>query len=351
MRLRLLTLILCLALVACSPSKNAPADEHPCGLDEDRQANGVNFHGVQHEGPVYTTAAALILPDPQPYLPADETVQLALQDPTLIGGVPAEIGEWPASVYAHTTNSACSSTIIGERVLLSAGHCMANGSTVSFTAGANKYKAVCEHHPEYKKNPTADWALCEIDRPVTGVTFERVARNLNVRVGDQVRLTGYGCVRPGGGGGNDGIFRIGLAKVTSIPTGKNFDVVTLGGAALCFGDSGGAAYFEYSDGRREIFGVNSRGNIKNVSYLPAVASSTMQDFMHSWVSRTGTAICGLTEGARACRDDKPEPPPSPKYDFKIRSKGACLIGKMNPGYESKKDSLVSWLVSGLAKFF
>lgn len=284
-------------------------------------------------------------------LGAEETVQLAIMDPTLIGGAPAEIEDWPASVYARAGGSSCSSTIVGERVLLSAAHCMSNGGEVSFTSGANKYSGVCTHHPSYRKNQTADIALCLIDRPVTGVTFERMSQNMQVRVGDTLRLTGYGCVRPGGGGGNDGIFRIGEAEVTSIPTTSNFDIVTRGGAAICFGDSGGAAYVEHQDGKREIVGINSRGNIKNTSYLPAVASPVMQEFILDWSSKQGVHICGLSGLARACRDDEPPPPPEPLYDFEIASKGACVWGKMNPGFEKTKDSLVERLKGVLLSFW
>ena len=273
------------------------------------------------------------------YLPSNETVQEMIQDETLIGGVPADITLWPASVYsANASGGACSSTLIGDRVLLSACHCMANGAVVSFSAGANKYTARCEHHSEYKGNKTADWALCLVDRPVTGVTYERLATQQSIRIGDKVRLSGYGCTRAGGGGGNDGIFRIGIAEVSSIPSGKNYDVVTKGGAALCFGDSGGAAYAEYADGSREVFGVNSRGNIKNISYLPSVANPTMQAFAKDFASKHGVGICGLTPRAMACRDEK-QPLPPIGADFEIRSQMGCARVKLNPGYESKKETL------------
>jgi hypothetical protein len=276
------------------------------------------------------------------YIPSDETVQKMIQDETLIGGVPADITLWPASVYmSNEDGAACSSTLIGDRVLLSASHCVKQGGVIEFTAGANKYSARCEQHPEYKGNTTADWALCLIDRPVTGITFERLATMQGIRVGDKVRLTGYGCTRAGGGGGNDGIFRIGIAEVTSTPNGKNYDVVTKGGAALCFGDSGGAAYVEFKDGSREVFGVNSRGNIKNISYLPSVANGTMQSFAKDFASKHGVQICGITPRATACRDEKE--PVTPSYDFEIPSQLGCLRGKVNPGQESKKESWIQRL--------
>lgn len=340
--------LFCVFIFACGgkPDSSPPSPDKPGGEIPPCELESEKIVGTQSAFRFNFNTKII-----QPILGADETMQLALQDPTLIGGVPADIADWPASVYMRTSNSACSATVVGERVLMSAAHCMANGSSVTFNAGPNKYTARCEHHPNYRGNSTADVAYCLVDRPVTGISFERIATNMNLRVGDTVRLTGYGCIRPGGGGGNDGIFRIGTADVTSVPSGNNFDVVTRGGAALCFGDSGGAAYFEYPDGKREIFGVNSRGNIKNVSYLPALALPAMQNFATEWATKNGVQICGINQGARACRDDSPPPPPKPKWDFKINSQVGCVIGKMHAGHEEKQDSLYSKLKAVFDSFF
>lgn len=271
--------------------------------------------------------------------------------PTLIGGIPADIREWPASVYARAGNGACSSTVVGSRVLLSAGHCMNNGGTVTFSAGSNQYSAVCTHHPEYKNNPTADWALCLINKTVTGVTFERLSNNFKLKIGDSVRLTGYGCINPSGGGGNDGVFRIGLADVIALPYKTDYDVTTKGSAALCFGDSGGAAYVEYPDGKREIFGVNSRGNIKNTSYLPSVAANTMQEFSKSFALKHSVEICGITKDAKACRDEVAPIPPLSKYDFEVNSNVACVRGKMHKGHEDKKQTVIEKIFSALKSLY
>lgn len=273
--------------------------------------------------------------------------------PTLINGTQADPAEWPASVYARAGNSACSSTVIGERVLLSAGHCMKNGKSVTFTVGANNYTAKCTHHPEYKEgrgNSTADWALCLIDKPVVGAKFEMLATKHSLQVGEKVRLTGYGCIRPGGGGGNDGVFRIGEAEVMGLPGGNSYDVSTRGGAALCFGDSGGAAYIEHRDGKREVFGVNSRGDIRRESYLPDVTSDSMQEFTKEWIAKNNAKICGVSADAKDCRTQlTPPPPPVPPFDFEVRGLAACVRGKLNKGHEGKKDELVKGISAVLNK--
>jgi hypothetical protein len=221
---------------------------------------------------------------------------------------------------------------------------MPNGGTVSFSAGANQYKASCSHHPEYrngKGNATADWALCLVDRPVTGVPFEILGVNeVNaLQISTTMTLSGYGCVNPGGGGGNDGIFRVGQAKVTGLPSGKNYDIVTKGGAALCFGDSGGAAYYVFSDGARSILGVNSRGNISTMSYLPAVYAKTFVSWAISWAKDSANArICGLHSDALGCRSGSALPQPDGK--FEVQTKAACVKGVVKPGYLQKKEKIV-----------
>jgi hypothetical protein len=282
-------------------------------------------------------------------LSADQTVQLMVNSPMLIGGKPADASEWPASVYARSGGSACSATIVGERTVFMAAHCMSNGGTVSFTAHANAYKARCAHHPEYRGNDTADWALCLTDRPVTGVPFELLGPGAPLALKQVLLLSGYGCVKPGGGGGNDGVFRIGQASVTSLPSGKNYDIVTRGGAALCFGDSGGAAYNLSADGKRVIVGVNSRGNISNTSYLPAVKSQSFVSWALQWAADSAnTKVCGLHSDAMGCRGNEGGPLPDGK--FEIAGKPACLKGVVSKEYLDRKQELVDTLKKALDQF-
>lgn len=234
---------------------------------------------------------------------ADHTVQFLLQSPMLINSSPAEPDDWPASIYARRNDSACSATIVGERVVFLASHCTPDGGQITFSSRANNYSAYCYHHPEYDAgNLTADWALCLVDRPVTGVTFESLGVTTKLKIGDRVTLSGYGCLNTSGTGGNDGIFRIGSAIVHGLPSRKNYNVVTHGGAALCFGDSGGAAYVGEGN-HRVIFGVNSQGDIHTVSYLPLVSSPAFVTWANSWAKKSNNVrICGLHQDALYCRN-------------------------------------------------
>jgi hypothetical protein len=241
------------------------------------------------------------------------SLQAAPESPTLIGGRPADPTEWPASVYASMGNSRCTATVVGKRVIFIAAHCVANNGQASFTVGPNAYAARCTHSADYRNNATADYALCLVSRDVTGIQFENVSQDLSILdVGDQITLTGYGCVRAGGGGGNDGIYRIGNASIQRLPQGNSNDIVTSGGAALCFGDSGGPA-FKYLDGartKRVLISINSRGDIRTTSYLSSVATTQAKRFINAYIAANrGVEICGVTPGAQGCRPlgEAPDP--------------------------------------------
>lgn len=272
-------------------------------------------------------------------------------DDRLIGGTPADPKDWPASVYASMGNARCSATVVGERVLLIASHCVSEGGKASFSVGANKYVGTCNHHPEYTRfligrNSTADWTLCLIDKPVAGVDYEVLNTNpLKPDKGDVLTLTGYGCIQQGGGGGNDGIFRTGQATVTAVPSGSNYDIVTKGSAALCFGDSGGAAY-QVNGKDRVIVGVNSRGNIKDTSYLPAVASIRAYDWMKDWAAKKGVLICGIHALAKGCRGAV-APQPIPDLDFSATGRLGSCKGAVYPQFEPAKPELIKRLEAAL----
>lgn len=233
------------------------------------------------------------------------------QDQNLIGGTPADPKDWPASVYASMNNASCSATVVGEKVLLIAAHCVSNGGKASFSIGPNRYTSTCTHSPDYRRDDTADWALCVVDRPVTGIKYEVLATEAAVcQAGQKLMLTGYGCTRPGGGGGNDGVYRIGEATINRCPDRDN-DIVTKGSAALCYGDSGGPAFKVESDGKRKLVSVNSRGDIRTTSYLSAIFTDKAKAFIADWSSRNQLKICGVHADAKDCRDAvQPDPEPS-----------------------------------------
>jgi len=218
----------------------------------------------------------------------------------LIGGADANPANYPANFYTNQGGSRCSGTIIGERVLSSAAHCVDNGGKATLKFRGVSFTGTCTHHPDYKNNKTADWALCVLDQTIAGFKFEKILTDLSViKVGSTVELTGYGCTQEGGSGGNDGKFRIGRIKVKRLPSGNNNDTVTEGDVALCYGDSGGSAYY-YANNDRYMFANNSRGDIKRVSYLSSFTGS-FKSWASVWAAQKDVKICGLHADAEGCR--------------------------------------------------
>lgn len=222
---------------------------------------------------------------------------------SLINGTVADPAEWPNSVWIGN----CSATVVGAQVLASACHCMGNGRSVSFSKNGKRYSAVCTHHPEYRGNSTADWALCKISEPVEGGQYELLNQQASfLSLNMELTNTGYGCTK--WGSGLDGKFRIGQSAIVDLPSGRDYDIVTRNGATLCSGDSGGASYIRFPDGMRAVAGVNSRSNTTTTSYMPSWATSSSMTWQKSWAAQNGVKICGVHLDAENCRSVKPPLP-------------------------------------------
>lgn len=213
-------------------------------------------------------------------------------DPSLINGRPAGEGEFPEAVYVAFGSSRCSASIVGEQVLLSAAHCARNGARGRFQVGQTLYSTEgCARHPAYPRRDV-DLLLCKITRAVEGVKPAQIGGE--VKRGDKITIVGYGCTRPGGGGGNDGILRVGTAEVVGF---SGHDIVSRG-SGLCYGDSGGPAYVHMEDayGERHIqVSVNSKGNIRDTNYTAITYNETATAWMRRFAEANEVDICGVTK--------------------------------------------------------
>ena len=251
----------------------------------------------------------------------------------LIGGQPVDPKNWISSFASTQSGSGCTATLLGAQVLQLAAHCVGNGRTAVIKANGTSYTGTCTHAPGYRRNSTADWALCKMGQPVEREWYERVlVKNDKFKVGDKIKLVGAGCTNKGGGGGSFGTLRQGDSTVTKLPSGSNNDTVTSGGAALCFGDSGGASYYVEGD-KRWVIGVNSRGNIRDTSYLSSTFTSEAVKFYSEWASKNGVDICGVNANAAKCQGDKEGPGPEPGQPLpshcrlSLDTVSVCLYGK------------------------
>lgn len=205
-------------------------------------------------------------------------------DSMLIGGKPVPEGEFPQVVAINSQGSGCTATLVGPRVLVTAAHCARNGATVTFSHDGHTYRGVASRNPLYPRTD-ADFNLVKLSEEVVGVAPIHVNAE-QVQVNDEVTLMGYGCQKIGGGDGKFGELRYGIATVKSR---SGYDLVLKGGAALCFGDSGGPGFVD-----NQIVSINSKGNIRDTSYCAEL--DKVREWMSEWATKNQVDICGVTPG-------------------------------------------------------
>jgi hypothetical protein len=246
----------------------------------------------------------------------------------ILGGKPANPKNWPVTLQFESPGGFCTSTIIGEKVVITAGHCVQNQQKARVFFNNKLTTVTCHHHPQYKgaaclsassvadiKGCTADISLCVADEPfptsVGGqpVKYETVNSDPQLLKKDgPITLLGYGCTQAGGA--VSPILRIGVdTTVTSLsvpgassnPANTMQEYIITQGSAVCQGDSGGAA-FNTQEANRKVVAVNSRGNIATVSFLTATSDPHIQAFFKDFAGPPrNLQICGVTAGTNNCR--------------------------------------------------
>ncbi|GAA6164031.1 hypothetical protein NBRC116590_17350 [Pelagimonas sp. KU-00592-HH] len=246
--------------------------------------------------------------------------------PEVLNAWKASTKEWPATVaITRQGGGSCTATFVAEQVLLTAAHCTDDGGKVriKFRGGLGSTSALCDHHPEYVKQSdnyktALDFALCKTKSPVKGVGFFEVINTnavLPARNTDVI-LLGYGCTDERAKDSyfyrQFGVLHEGRTKLTG-KANSGLYFVTEGGAAVCFGDSGGASYMYNSDvskSQKYIVAVNSRGNIKDHSYLSTTSSASFVNWALAWSAKQQVEnICGLHKNAENCRKNADQKAP------------------------------------------
>lgn len=218
------------------------------------------------------------------------TSEMIKPHPVLIGGEVVPAGERPDIVNIRTGSSGCTASVVGPRVLMTASHCGANGANSVFTTNGKQYSGKFYRSKLYpRQDHDVAVVVVSSDVDLGGKPYSSVGGT--PKVGDKVYIFGYGCVNPGGGGGNDGKLRKGDAMVKGF---SNFDIVSTSGAALCYGDSGGPDYVEVEGKMRQV-SVNSKGNIRDTNYTTRLDIEESKKFFEDIIATHKVEICGVNK--------------------------------------------------------
>jgi Trypsin len=164
-------------------------------------------------------------------------------------------------------HSSCTATLIKEDWILTAAHCIKDGTKgLTFstgptaTAGKRYQFAEAITHPRYYDNPIGslyDIALIRLAEPVPGdvaIPISYTVTSMDSLIGESVLYIGYGSTS-----GTTSILGLGKKRRVSLPI-ERIDPITYShgfdGSGLCFGDSGGPGLVEI-DGELQIIGVTS----------------------------------------------------------------------------------------------
>jgi hypothetical protein len=242
--------------------------------------------------------------------------------PKILGGKQATRSDWPVTLVFPKVKPICTATVVGARAVITAAHCVNDGSPAQVLINNTLVDLTCYRHPNYRACPvvteladivpcTADVALCATapDQviPMAAGKFERVKRTPpGAASGKKIALLGFGCITPNGK--MTTVLQIGQPKVawTSQPGASHNpqnvlkEFIKTVGPASCDGDSGGAGYSSTDPKSREIIGINSRGNISSESYLVNVLDTLNAKFLTDMSTKKNLKICGLDPDAQNC---------------------------------------------------
>lgn len=242
---------------------------------------------------------------------ADDTADLKI-----IGGIKADVSEWPATfVFKSIGGGGCTSTAVGPKTIITAAHCIEHKAKGTVEIANDVIPVRCFHHPDYvssisstdpdwEEKASPDFALCTTENEIKGIEFENLNKDVSL-VTDKptVLLLGFGCNSIGGSDGGFGVLYEGEAAIQSLPKGSSYYLRTLGGAAVCYGDSGGLDYIflnESSRTRRIAIGVSSRGDISTKSLISATHVEGFLNWANKFAKENDSPICGLDEQVQGC---------------------------------------------------
>lgn len=169
---------------------------------------------------------------------------------SIVNGDIANEEESKFLVKIESDSGLCSGTILSERTILTAGHCLPNQQTANLEITHKAKTYVAESffkHPDYNSSPRVDLGIIQLKEKTFKLsTFPKVSEIDDLYPGDSLNILGVGrqhSQRPPDGKAYQANLTIERVFPTRFEASDDF-------VSLCSGDSGGPAYF--IDEHREI---------------------------------------------------------------------------------------------------
>lgn len=193
------------------------------------------------------------------------------------GGAPVEPGAWPSAAALLLDGYLCTGTLVSERVILTAAHCLFRRppvERVQVVFGEHAYAPVPRRsvlayglHPEYCSDEETciqdnhDLGYVVLADPVTDIAPTPVLASQSawdeaMRVGAPVRVVGFGLSEAGSTGQKREV----EVEISRFSAGGLEFQAGGSGRDSCEGDSGGPAFVRLSTGEWVLGGVTSRGS-------------------------------------------------------------------------------------------
>jgi hypothetical protein len=236
------------------------------------------------------TSLGLACGDPDMLVQELARVEQAITDGKAHSGHPS------VGILKSMFGAMCTATLVGKKTVVTAGHCIQDGSSQTFELEGQTYQAAsASTHPNWNANTLENDIAVVLLSQAPSVASSAVATSAPT-VGLEITLVGYGVT--GEGMQDTGTKRMAMNSIQQLENTR-FTFAGSGGntGSTCYGDSGGPA-FATLGGKEVQVGITSSGQ----KPCGTLAYDTRVDAYVTWLSQVSGG--DLNQG-----DTEPPPPP------------------------------------------